>query len=69
MSDRVVNRPEWYFRRVLVTWRLWAVGFYDTRRFNWQARNFALGPFRFQFVKLNSRQEREAYRRTQGETQ
>lgn len=48
----MIVRPEWYYRTTLVSWRVWAVGFYSARRKNWAVSYFALGPFRFQFVRL-----------------
>lgn len=59
LSERRYHRPEWYYRTVLVSWGLWAFGFYTTERRNWRVLYLAFGPLRFQFVRPTTRAERD----------
>lgn len=61
LSERRQHRPEWYFRTVLVSWRLWALGAYTTGWRNWRVLHLAFGPLRFQFVRPTTRAERTTF--------
>lgn len=66
MTDKTENVPEWVgpewdFHSVMVTWRLWAIGYYDGGDLNHFWRTFALGPLRFIFLRLKTVEQRSAY--------
>lgn len=58
MTERRMNRPEWYFHGLLWTPRLWALGYYRSERRNWRILFVAIGPLRLRFVRCALRAER-----------